>query len=146
MAVVVAHAGSRCAVAGGGDIWWGKHQAQLLCIDAAKTGDITESGRLWSYPLERHCCSTPSIEDGLIYVADCGGKVHCVDAETGRPYWVHDANGEIWSSTFVADGKVYIGTRKGAIVPSQLKIEGKKMIPAEDFLRGYTDFPGSKIT
>ena len=35
--------------------------------------------------------------DGLVYVADCGGKVHCVDAETGQPYWVHDARGEIWA-------------------------------------------------
>ncbi len=46
-------------------------------------------------------------------MADCGGKVHCVDAETGRPYWVHDAGGEIWASTLVADGKVYVGTRRG---------------------------------
>ena len=39
--------------------------------------------------------------------------MHCVDAETGRPYWVHDAKGEIWASTLVADGKIYVGTRKG---------------------------------
>jgi outer membrane protein assembly factor BamB len=36
-----------------------------------------------------------------------------VDADTGRRYWVHDAGGEIWASTLVADGKVYIGTRSG---------------------------------
>jgi outer membrane protein assembly factor BamB len=103
----------RVYVTVGGDIWWGKHQAWLKCIDATKTGDITHTGQLWSHPLDRHCCSTPSIDDGLVYVADCGGKVHCVDAETGRPYWVHDAGGEIWASTLVADGKVYIGTRRG---------------------------------
>ena len=39
--------------------------------------------------------------------------MHCVDAETGHPYWVHDARGEMWASTLVADGKVFIGTRKG---------------------------------
>ena len=103
----------RVYVTAGGDIWWGKNQAWLLCIDAGKTGDITGSGCLWSYPVERHCCSTPSIHAGLVYVADCGGKVHCVDAETGHPYWVHDAQGEMWASTLVADGKVFIGTRKG---------------------------------
>jgi outer membrane protein assembly factor BamB len=103
----------RVYVTAGGDIWWGKNQAWLKCIDAGKTGDITASGCLWSYPVERHCCSTPSIHDGLVYVADCGGKVHCVDAETGHPYWVHDARGEMWASTLVADGKVFIGTRKG---------------------------------
>jgi len=103
----------RVYVTVGGDIWWGKNQAWLKCIDATKTGEITESGLVWSYAVERHCCSTPSIQDGLVYVADCSGKVHCVDAQTGRPYWVHDARGEIWASTLVADGKVYIGTRKG---------------------------------
>jgi outer membrane protein assembly factor BamB len=103
----------RVYVTAGGDIWWGKKQAWLFCIDAAKRGDVTKSGLLWSYPVERHCCSTPSIQDGLVYVADCGGKVHCVDAATGRRYWTHDAGGEIWASTLVADGRVYVGTRKG---------------------------------
>jgi outer membrane protein assembly factor BamB len=103
----------RIYVTVGGDIWWGKHEAWLKCIDATGTGDVTETGLLWSYPVEHHCCSTPSIHDGLVYVADCGGKVHCVDARTGRPYWVHDAGREMWASTLVADGKVYIGTRRG---------------------------------
>lgn len=97
----------------GGDIWWGKRQSWIKCIDASKTGDITGDGPIWSYPLERHSCSTPSIQDGLVYVADTSGKVHCLDADTGEPYWVHTAGGEIWASTLVADGKVYIGTRRG---------------------------------
>lgn len=97
----------------GGDIWWGKNQAWLKCFRTTGAGDITSDALVWSYPVERHCCSTPAIHDGLAYVADCGGKVHCVDAQTGRPYWVHDARGEIWASTLVADGKVYIGTRRG---------------------------------
>lgn len=100
-------------VTGGGDIWWGKREAWLRCIDPKGTGDITQSGTLWSYPLEEHCCSTPAVHEGLVYAADCGGKIHCVDAATGRPCWVHDAGGEIWASTLVADGKVYVGTRRG---------------------------------
>lgn len=111
----------RLYVTGGGDIWWGKNQAWLKCIDATKasrsgpdgTGDITATGEIWSYQLERHCCSTPSIYGGLVFVADCAGKIHCVDAETGKPYWTHETKGEIWASTLVADGKVYIGTRRG---------------------------------
>ena len=103
----------RLYVTVGGDIWWGKNQAWLQCIDATGTGDVTGTGLQWAYPLQPHCCSTPSIHGGLAYVADCGGKVHCVDAQTGRPYWVHDAGREIWASTLVADGKVYVGTRRG---------------------------------
>ena len=102
---------NRVYVTVGGDIWWGKHEAWLKCIDATRRGDITDDGEVWSYPLERHCCSTPSIRDGLVFVADCGRRIHCVDAETGKPYWTHETKGEIWASTLVADGKVYIGTK-----------------------------------
>ena len=45
-----------------------------------------------------------------MYVASFDGKLHCLDAETGKPYWVHEAGGPIWSSTLVADGRVYLGT------------------------------------
>lgn len=103
----------RLYVTGGGDIWWGKHESWLVSIDATGSGEITQSGRLWTCPLGRHCCSTPSVAGGLVYAADCDGNVQCVDAQTGRPCWVHDARGSIWASTLVADGKVYVGTRRG---------------------------------
>ena len=103
---------NRIYVTYGGDIWWGKHQAWLKCFDATGKGDITNSGTVWIYPVERHCCSTPAVYDGLVFVADCGRMVHCVDAETGKPYWTHQTKGEIWASTLVANGKVYIGTRR----------------------------------
>jgi len=104
---------NRVYVTVGGDIWWGKNKAWLKCIDALQTGDITDSGELWSYPLELHSCSTPSIWNGLVFVADCAGNVHCVDAETGQLQWIHELGGEIWGSTLVADGKVYVGSRSG---------------------------------
>ncbi len=103
----------RVYVTHGGDIWWGKEESWLKCIDGSGSGDVTNTNLLWSYPLGKHCCSTPAVHNGLVYVADCSGQVHCVDAATGRPYWVHDAGREIWASTLVADGKVYIGTRRG---------------------------------
>jgi outer membrane protein assembly factor BamB len=103
----------RVYVTAGGDLWWGKTEAWLHCIDATKTGDVTRTGRVWSYPLVRHTMSTPAIHEGLVYAADCGGSIHCVDAATGQAVWTHDAEGEIWASTFVADNKIYVGTRRG---------------------------------
>jgi hypothetical protein len=97
----------------GGDVWWGKTQAWLKCIDATKSGDVTKEGALWTYPLKQHCMCTPSVRDGLVTVGDSSGTVHCVDAATGRGVWTHDAGGEIWASTLAADGKIYIGTLRG---------------------------------
>ena len=54
--------------------------------------------------------STVAIADGLLYVADLAGKVYCIDPGTGQEIWKHDAEGAIWGSPLVADGKVYIGT------------------------------------
>ncbi|MBM3840321.1 MAG: pyrrolo-quinoline quinone [Verrucomicrobia bacterium] len=103
----------RIYVAGGGDLFWGKNGAWLKCIDATKTGDITRTGEIWSYPLVKHTVSTPAVHDGLVFIADVGRTVHCIDAGTGKPYWTHELKGDVWASPLVADGKVYLGTRRG---------------------------------
>ncbi len=116
---------NRLYVAGGGDIWWGKNEAWLKCIDvavlASRNTTLSPSdgerdgvrGLLWSYPLQKHVMSTPAIYNGLVFIADCGRTFHCVDAETGKPVWMHEIKGEVWASPYVADGKVYLGTRSG---------------------------------
>ncbi len=100
-------------VAGGGDIWWGRNEAWLKCIDITKSGDTTAGGAIWTYPVDRHVMSTPAISDGLVFIADIGRKLHCVDAATGQVCWTQDLKGEVWASPLVADGKVYLGTRHG---------------------------------
>jgi outer membrane protein assembly factor BamB len=104
---------NRIYLAGGGDVFWGKNEAWLKCIDATKTGDITTNGLIWSYPLQKHVMSTPAIYNGLLFIADCGRAFHCVDVETGKPYWTEEIKGDTWASPLVADGKVYLGTRSG---------------------------------
>lgn len=103
----------RLYVAGGGDIWWGKNEAWLKCINPAGTGDITTNGLVWSVPLERHVMATPAVAEGLVFIVDCPGILHCVDATTGQSCWTQQLNGDGWASPFVADGKVYVGTRSG---------------------------------
>ena len=86
----------------------------LTCIDATKTGDITGSGKIWSYDKISRSFSTVSITpDGLLFVADFSGYLHCLDAETGKVWWTHDLKAHIWGSTLVADGKVYLGNEDG---------------------------------
>jgi outer membrane protein assembly factor BamB len=114
---------NRIYLAGGGDLWWGKTQAWLKCIDAAGKGDVTTNGLIWSYPLDRHVMGTVSVANGLVFIADCGQKFHCVDAETGKPCWTHDIDGEAWASPLAADGKVYIGTRRGSFYVFELSRE-----------------------
>jgi len=104
---------NRLYVAGGGDIWWGKNEAWLKCLDATRSGNIVTNGLVWTYPLRKHVLSTPAVYQGLVFIADCGHTLHCVDARTGQPCWTHELDGEAWASPLVADGKVYLGTRSG---------------------------------
>ncbi len=103
----------RIYVTCGGDVWWGKNEAWIKCFGASGAGDITKTALIWSYLLDKHSMSTPAIHNGLVFVADCGRKLHCLNAKTGATNWVHETKGEIWGSPLVADGKVYLGSRRG---------------------------------
>ncbi|MSU64531.1 MAG: pyrrolo-quinoline quinone [Opitutus sp.] len=85
------------------------------CIDASATGDI--SGRpIWVNKDIGRSISTPSLDGDFIYQAEYDGDIHCLDAKTGQSVWVHQTNSRIWSSTLVADGKVYCGNEDGELV------------------------------
>jgi outer membrane protein assembly factor BamB len=107
---------NRVYVAVGQDPRHGRGKGVLNCIDAAKIGDVSETAKIWSYQDIDRSMSTPSVAYGLVFIADTDGTIHCLDADTGKRYWVHDAKSDIWSSTLVADGKVYIGTRRSLLV------------------------------
>ena len=102
----------RVYVAIGRDPEHGRGRGALWCLDATKTGDITRRGKLWCYQGLDRTLSTVSISDGLLYIADVAGRLHCLDAETGECHWVHETDAPIWSSTLVADGKVFLPTTK----------------------------------
>lgn len=108
---------NRVYVAIGQDPEHGEGVGRLVCIDATKTGDITSSGLIWDYRGIHRSLSTVSITpEGLLFIGDFSGFVHCLDAETGQVYWTHDMKAHIWGSTFVADGKVYLGDEDGDFV------------------------------
>ena len=88
----------------------------MHCIDATQTGDVTKTAKVWTYQELERSLSTVSIAGGLLYVNDVSGRLHCVDAETGQCYWTHETSSEVWGSTLVADGKIFMPTPKGLFV------------------------------
>lgn len=104
---------NRIYVAIGRDPEHGRGRGALHCIDATKTGDISQTGRVWTYQGLDRTLSTVSIAGGLVYISDVAGRLHCLDAETGQCCWIHETHAQTWASTLVADGKVYMPTSKG---------------------------------
>jgi len=102
-------------IANGQDPEHGEGVGHLYAIDATKRGDITESGRVWHYDKIRRSISTGAIYNGLLFYADFSGFLHCLDVNTGKPYWVHDMLSAVWSSPMVIDGKVYLADEDGDV-------------------------------
>ncbi|MBN1591180.1 MAG: PQQ-binding-like beta-propeller repeat protein [Pirellulales bacterium] len=103
---------NRVYVAMGQDPAHGRGRGLLHAIDATQTGDITQSGCVWKYPDIERTLSTVAIADGLLYAADLSGKLHCLDADTGKKHYVFDTGAETWGGPLVADGKVFLGTKQ----------------------------------
>ncbi len=97
------------------------------CIDPARRGDSTESGKIWQYDGIGRSISTAAVADGLVYISDLKGFLHCLDAKTGKPHWTYDMMTPIWGSPLAADGKVYLGDADGDVVVLKAGPELKKI-------------------
>ena len=99
----------------GQDMLHGVVPGCLSCIDATKTGDISQTGKVWQCKEVDRSLSTVAVADGLVYAADYTGNLRCLEADTGKIVWTFDTHGHIRSSPFLADGKVYMGTESGQL-------------------------------
>lgn len=94
----------------------GEGVGHMYCIDPSGRGDITDAGRIWHCGKIRRSISTAAIADGLVYIPDFSGFLHCLDGKSGSPYWTFDMLAAVWGSPLVADGKVYLGDEDGDVV------------------------------
>jgi outer membrane protein assembly factor BamB len=78
-------------------------------------GDVTESRLLWTAREIGRVVATPIEHDGLLYVADVGGFVYCLDAATGAIVWKHDTFSAIWGCFVLAGDRLYIGNEDGTM-------------------------------
>lgn len=117
----------RVFIAVGQDPEHGEGVGHLWAIDATQTGDVTESAGVWHFGNKDYSrtMSTVAIQNGLLFTADLSGFVYCLDAETGQHHWTYDTFAAIWASTFVADGKVYIGDEDGDLAVLEASNEKK---------------------
>jgi outer membrane protein assembly factor BamB len=118
----------------------GSGMGHFWCVDITKTGDLSpvndnfdpkaeinkNSGLVWHYggPAQGQSdrdyvfgrtLSTCAIQDGLLYISELAGYLHCLDARTGQKYWDYDLKAEVWGSPYWVDGKVFIGTGDGDV-------------------------------
>ena len=121
LATPVTHDGLVYAVIGQ-DPEHGEGIGNLTCMDA-------DGKEVWSYRKINRSMSTMAVGNGFLFATDYSGFVYCLDAKTGKEYWVHDTKGHIWSSPLYADGRVYSGNEDGfmTILPATKEYDKAKV-------------------
>jgi len=87
------------------------------------TYDIDGDGKISFEETFHRSISTVAIKDDLLFIPDFSGLFHCVDAQTGKPYWTYDMLAAAWGSPMIAGGHVYVGDEDGDIAIFELKKE-----------------------
>jgi HEAT repeat protein/outer membrane protein assembly factor BamB len=93
----------------------GNAPSLIHAISPNGKGDVTESGLLWTSREAGRVVGTPIAKDGLLYVGDLGGTLHCLDAATGVSVWKHETDEPIWGSLLLAGDRLYVGNVGGTM-------------------------------
>jgi outer membrane protein assembly factor BamB len=97
-------------------------------------GDVTESRLLWTSREVGRVVGTPIAKDGLLYVGDLGGTIHCLDAATGVQVWKHETDDAIWGSLLLAGDRLYVGNVAGTM--TVLRAGRRKQVLAQIEMEG----------
>jgi outer membrane protein assembly factor BamB len=109
------YADGRVFVAMGLSPGHGNGPSFIHAISPNGQGDVTGSRLLWTSGEVGRVVGTPIAKDGLLYVGDLGGTIHCLDAATGAHVWKHETNEAIWGSLLLAGDRLYVGNVEGTM-------------------------------
>ena len=87
----------------------------MYAINPNGQGDVTTSRVLWTSREVGRVVGTPVVKDGLLYVADLGGTIHCLDAVTGAHVWKHETHEAVWGCFLLTGDRLYVGTVEGTM-------------------------------
>ena len=93
----------------------GNGPSLIHAINPSGQGDVTTSRLLWTSREVGRVVGTPIAKDGLLYVGDLGGTIHCLDAATGAHVWKHETHEAIWGSLLMTSGRLYVGNVEGTM-------------------------------
>lgn len=106
-------ADGRVFVAMGQSPGHGNAPSSVHAVSPNGEGDVTGSGLLWSSREVSRVVATPVVKDGLLYVGDVGGTVHCLDAATGAHIWKHETHDAVWGCFMLVGDRLYVGNEAG---------------------------------
>jgi outer membrane protein assembly factor BamB len=113
----------------------------FLCLDITKKGDVSlksydaksvenkGSALVWAFggPVQPRpergptayfgrTVSTAAVHQGLAYITEENGYLHCLDAATGSRIWIYDLEVSLFGSPYLVDNRVFVGTDEGEVL------------------------------
>ena len=84
-------------------------QGRVVCVDASKVVD-GKPALVWAKDRIKARYASPIIDPvaGRLYMPDDVGALYCLDAKTGKQYWVKTYGRNARGSPVLADGKIYV--------------------------------------
>jgi outer membrane protein assembly factor BamB len=89
-------------------------ERHLLGIKPDGQGDVTDSHVVWQSKKGAYYVPSPICGGDYILTTMTNGKVHCIEAATGKISWIEDL-GKQYPSAVLADGLVYMPNDEGVI-------------------------------
>lgn len=137
---------NRVYLAGGQDMETGEGPGDLWCVDPTRSGDLSaeldagpgvsrpnpDSGVAWHYPGLGRTRSNVAVAGGMLVAGGFDGRVHCLDATTGKAHWTFDTRARIFGSPLIVEGRVYVGNEDGVLHILALE-PGLRLIARHEF-------------
>lgn len=95
------------------------------------SGDITGEARLWERNDLGADCPSPVARDGRVYLLDDRGRIHCLDAETGKDIWsdaIPRAAAKYYSSPILAGDLLYCAREDGMLSVVRIGEDGMELL------------------
>lgn len=109
--------------------------AELMAVNPDGRGDIARTNINWKIETPVLQLSTPVLKDGLIYNVDTKNIMMCINAKTGKVFWIKRLRGKYNSSPVYAAGHIYFSSTSGKTTVikagSELEIVGENSLDGE---------------
>jgi outer membrane protein assembly factor BamB len=78
-------------------------------------GDVDGDGKISHFEQMHRSVGNIAVHNDLAIAVDATGVIHCLDANTGQPYWTHDTLSEVWASPLIVGDRLIVADLGGMV-------------------------------
>ena len=104
-----------------GNIYFGSQDNKVYAL-SSKTGQ-----KIWDFETNGEVNASPTVSpENIVLIGSMGGKFYALDGDSGKTIWDFSDTSGFYSSSAIADGKVYFGSTGGNLYALDIKT-GKRI-------------------